>query len=197
MAAAADSFQYTLIAILVFYCWQGFMTTSRLASEASIRRRELVSPLPLPGWKAVAADVGVPVLAATMCFLLGGITYACLGGPFAAMVVLALCLMIPLRIAGRIVLQHVVVIAYPDLSDKVQRLVSMFIGTIAGMPFLIAEAVVCLPALFLQSVWAALIALTLVQIPLLAVFLFFAGKASERAIATGEPVSLWALARRR
>lgn len=101
----------------------------------------------------------------------------------------------PLRLAGRIVLQHVVVMAYPDLTDKIQRLISMFIGTVVGIPFLIAEALICLPGILLHSVWAALIPLTLVQIPLGALFLFLAGRASERAIATGEPVSLIRLVR--
>jgi hypothetical protein len=180
---------------MVFYLWQGFMTTSRLASEASIRRRELIAPLPIPGWQSVAADMGVPISAVLICFLIASLAYVSFGGPDPLLVAFGFGLAMPLRLATRIVLQHIVIIAYPDLADKIQRLISMLIGAIVGIPFMIAEVIVCLPGLFLHSAWGMLVPFTLVQIPLGALFLFLAGKASERATATGEPVSLIGLVR--
>lgn len=191
----AESFGYTLVGVMVFYLWQGFMTTSRTASESSIRRRELVAPLPISGWQSVAADMGVPVCAILVCFVSAAITYIALGGPNPILLGFGFGISMPLRLATRIVLQHIVVIAYPDLADKMQRLISMLIGSIVGIPFLLLEVVVCLPGVFLHSIWAALIPLTLIQFPLGALFLFLAGKASERAIATGEPVRLIGLVR--
>ena len=191
----AESLGYTILGLMIFYLWQGFMTTSRTASESSIRRRELIAPLPISGWQSVAADMGVPVCAVLICFFAASLTYIALGGPNALLVAFGFGIAMPLRLAGRIVLQHVVVMAYPDLADKIQRLISILIGAIIGLPFLILEVLVCLPGLFLHSVWAAIIPLTLLQFPLGALFLFLAGRASERAIATGEPVSLLRLAR--
>jgi hypothetical protein len=188
--AESESLGYTVLGLMVFYLWQGFMTTSRTASESSIRRRELVAPLPISGWQSVAADLGVPFCAVLICFVTCGVTYIAFGGISAALVLVGFALALPMRIAGRMVLQHLVVLAYPDLTDKMQRLLSMFIGAIIGLPFLIAEGVVCLPGLFLHSVWLALIPLTLIQIPLSALFLYMAGRATERAIATGEPVNI-------
>jgi hypothetical protein len=193
--SGSESLGYTLLGIMIFYLWQGFMTTSRTASESTVRRRELIAPLPISGWKTVAADMGVPVCAVLICFVMATASYIAMGGPDALLVAFGFGIAMPLRLATRIVLQHIVVLAYPDLADKIQRLLSMLICTVVGIPFLIAEAVVCLPGLFLHSVWGALIPLALVQIPLGALFLFLAGRASERAIATGEPVSLLRLVR--
>ena len=194
-STASEGFVYTMVGFLAFYYWQGFTAIARTSSEASIRRRDLVSPLPIAGWKMVAADLGVPILATSLCFAIGAVTYVALGGPKAGLVAVGFGIVVPLRFAGRSVLQHIIVIAYPDLADKLQRLVSMFIGTIVGFPFLVIEAISCLPGLFLHSVWIGVIGLILIQLPLCWLFLFLAGKATERAIATGEPVRIFALFR--
>jgi len=188
-----ESLGYTVLGLMAFYLWQGFMTTSRTASEASIRRRELTAPLPIIGWQSVLADLGVPFCAVVICFVSGALAYLVVGGPSAAFVAFGFGLALPMRLTGRIALQHVVVIAYPDLADKIQRLISMLVGMAIGLPFLVLEAVACLPGLFFHSIWAALIPLTLIQIPLAVLFFTLAGKATERAIATGEPVRIFGL----
>jgi hypothetical protein len=66
-----------------------------------------------------------------------------------------------------------------------------------AIPLFLAEIVVCIPAMLTQSVWAALIPLALIQFPFLFVLLAIAGRASERAIATGEPVSIWRVVTRK
>ena len=42
---------YTGILMVVAYGSLGFMTTAKTASESAMRRRELISPLPISGWK--------------------------------------------------------------------------------------------------------------------------------------------------
>jgi len=190
-----EAVRYTIFFVVIFYGSMIFSTIARNAAEAAIRRRELIAPLPIKGWQVVAADMGVSVCAMLLFYLALAATYGVMRGPEWQMVLVGVGIGLPIRSAGRFVLQYIVVIAYPDLADKIQRLVSPMIYGLVALPFLLVEGLAILPGAILQSPWGVLIPLILVQIPLLAFFLFLAGKASQRAIATGEPVRLTRLFR--
>ena len=178
---------------IAFYCSMGFLATAKAACESSVRRRELLSPLPIAGWKSVVANLGVPFLTVLLFFVGCGVTYAIARAPSWPLVLFAFGLGLPLRMGARMVLQYIVGLAYPDVADKIQQFFAVGVYAIATSPFLIAEVVLCIPGLIFHSLWILFAALTLFQVPLIALLLFLAGKATERAVATGEPVRLLGL----
>jgi|GEM_PF-2228628 len=179
------------------YATMLFMQIARTGTEAAIRRRELLSPLPIPGWKAVTANLGVPQIAMTLFGLGTALAYAATRAPYALLIMTCFAVFLPIRTFGRMTLQYLIVLGYPDAADKIQQVVSVGVYSLMTVPFLILEGLALIPGLILQSFWIGIISLTLVQIPIIATLLFFAGLASDRAIATGEPVNLLRLITRR
>jgi hypothetical protein len=177
---------------LMLYTTIGFMTAAKTASEAAIRRRELLAPLPIPGWQSVAANLVSPMISAVLLTIGFSMTYGVGGGPFLAETVFGALIVFSLRLAARMVLQYGIVLGYPDSADKLQQLVGHVVYTLLSVPLLIGEIIVCIPALLLQSVWLALGILAIYESALLGLLLFLTGKAAEKAIATGEPVSIFA-----
>ncbi|MGV3617496.1 MAG: putative ABC exporter domain-containing protein [Fimbriimonas sp.] len=182
-----------IVAGALLYATFGFMAAARTACEASVRRRELVSPLPIDGWQNVAADLAVPVTSLFLYSLGVALVYAIAGAPQWPFVAFGALILYPLRTASRMTLQYILVLGYPDFSDKVQQFVAQFAYWLLAVPFILAEVVVLLPAFFLKSVWLGLVSMSILEVGLLALFLALAGRASERAVATGEPVSIWSL----
>ncbi len=178
------------------YCSMGFLATAKAACESAIRRRELLSPLPFPGWQSVAANLGTPYCTIILFFSGCGITYALFRAPYWPLVSFAFGVGLPLRLSARMILQYIIGIAYPDAADKLQQFFAVGVYAIATSPFLVAEFIICLPGMILHSFWIVAISLTLIQIPIGAVLLLLAGKASEKAVATGEPVSVMSVVRR-
>lgn len=181
---------------MLLYGSFGFMASARTGSEAAIRRRELVAPLPLPAWQVVAADLGVPVILMFLTCLGAAIAYTIGGGSYGAYVLYGALILYPIRTASRMILQYVMVLGYPDFADKVQQFVSQFAYWLMASPLIMIEAILCVPAILLQSIWLGLIVLTLFEIALGAALLALAGKASSRAVATGEPVRVLSLLRK-
>lgn len=181
---------------LLFYSTFGFMASARTASEAALRRRELLSPLPLRGWESVAANLSMPMLAGLLMSVAFAITYATWLGTSWTWIVAGVLTVFPIRLAARMVLQYAVVLGYPDFADKVQQIISQGVYYLLTMPFMVGEVLVCIPAILFRSFWLGLILLTLYEIGTLAILLFLTGKATERAVATGEAVNLWQVARR-
>ena len=188
---------FTAITMIALYCSMGFMATAKTASESAIRRRELLAPLPFPGWQSVAANLGAPFATAFLFFLGCAITYVVMRGPNSLMVAFGFGIALPLRLAARMILQYIVVIAYPDAADKMQQFIAVGVYLLVATPFLIAEFILCIPGLLLHSPWLLLLLVSFFQVPLTAILLFLAGKASETAVATGEPVRIWSLVARR
>ena len=93
-------------------------------------------------------------------------------------------------------LQYGLVIGYADLADKVQQFLGSFVYYVFAGPILAVEVLLCIPAFALQSVWLGLVVVTLFQLPLIAGLLVIVGRASDRAVASGEPVSLVAALKR-
>lgn len=180
-----------LIFFFAFYSSIGFMTSARSASEAAVRRRDLFDPLPVPAWQSVAANLVVPWTAMFLFCLCAGIAYAALGSDQWPLVVFGLCVFFPLRLSARMVLQYVMVLAYPDFSDKVQQLLAQGVYYLMAAPFLILELVFAVPALLLHSLWLGLVTLSVLEVVFLAALVWVSGIAASRAVATGEPVNLW------
>ena len=88
---------YGVIAFSAFYASIIFMTGGKTASEAAIRRRELISPLPIRAWKAVAAILGVPMLVYFILCVSTSFCYAIDGGREWTRVVFAFVLFVRLR----------------------------------------------------------------------------------------------------
>jgi hypothetical protein len=185
----------TVVAI-GFYCSMGFMTSARTASEAAVRRRDLIAPLPLPGWQCVAANLTVPWISMSLFSVGAGIAYGSGDGSLWPAVCFAMCLTFPLRLGARMALQYILVLSYPDFADKLQQLLAQGVYYLCAGPFIIGELIVLIPAFLLQSIWVGLIALTLIQVLYMAVFLWLAGLASDRAVASGEPVRILGLVSR-
>ena len=188
---------FLLLAGLASYSTMAFMQIARTASEGAIRRRELLSPLPKKGWQSVAANLAVPVMAFDLFCFGCALSYGSLRAPDARLVVFGFLVFMPLRTAARMTLQYVIVLGYPDLADKMQQVLSVGVYMILTTPFLFAEVVFCIPALYFQSMWLGFVTLSLLQIPFIVFLLFIAGKAAEKAVATGEPINLFQLFRSR
>jgi len=180
---------------MILYSAILFMGSAKTASEAAIRRRELLAPLPISGWQSVAANLAPPGISVLLFCWTGSLIYGAAQGPYWAYVVFAAAVLYPIRLAARMVLQYAQVLAHPDLADKVQQFLSQGVYYALALPLVIIEVIVCMPALFLKSWWLALICLTVLQVIFLAVLFKLTGKASERSIATGEPISLWRMVR--
>lgn len=181
------------IAAAAFYASIGFLAAGKTASEAAIRRRELLSPLPIPSWQSVAANLGVPFMIVTLFACGATVAYALDGGAMPGMVAFGLLLLFPLRTMGRMTLQYGLVLNFGDLADKVQQLMSGLVYYLAATPLAIAEFIICIPAIVLRSPWIAIIGVTLLNVPILIGMLALVGKAAARAVASGEPVSLWSM----
>lgn len=178
---------------IALYCSMGFMASAKTACEAAIRRRELLSPLPIAGWKAVAANLAVPFCTAFLFFASIGVTYGIAQAPNWPLIVFTFVVGLPLRLIARMILQYIVGLGYPDVADKIQQFFAIGIYAMATSPFLATEVLLCIPGLILHSIWTVIIALTAFQLPLTAILLTLAGKAAEKAIATGEPVRITSL----
>lgn len=181
---------------MLLYGSFGFMASARTACEAAVRRRELVAPLPLPAWQAVAADLGVPFILMYLTCFGASLAYVVGGGSYGAFLLYGALVLYPLRTASRMTLQYVMVLGYPDFADKVQQFVAQFAYWIMAFPFILLETLLCVPAIFFKSIWGGLLILTVFEAALLAAFLALAGKASSRAVATGEPVRIFSLLKR-
>jgi len=194
--AETENIGFAALLGIGLYCSMGFLASAKAACEAAIRRRELLSPLPIAGWKTVVANLGVPICTILLFFGGCGISYAAMRSPSWQLVAFAFCLCLPLRLIARMVLQYIIGIAYPDIADKIQQFFAVGVYGIATTPFLCIEAILCIPGMVLHSLWGVFIAITLFQLPLTAFLLFLAGKATEKAVATGEPVRLLSLIKR-
>ena len=188
---------YSAFAGMGAYATMLFMQIARTGTEAAIRRRELLSPLPIPGWKAVVANLGVPQVALSLFGLGTALAYSATMASYALLVWIAFSVFLPIRTFARMVLQYLIVLAYPDAADKLQQVVSVGVYALLTMPFLLLEGISIIPGLITQSFWIGLAGLIVVQIPITAILLMLTGIASNRAIATGEPVNLYRLITRR
>ncbi|HLK15442.1 MAG TPA: putative ABC exporter domain-containing protein [Fimbriimonadaceae bacterium] len=173
-----------------------FMTGGRTASEAAVRRRDLIAPLPIPGWKVVAANLGVPWLVGFLFGFATALTYTIGGGWGWGTAILGLVVFLPLHFAVHTLVLYGIVLGYADLADKVQQLLGGFVYYVFAGPIMIADAVVGVPAYFVGGVTGAVVALIVVQIPAVILLLLLVGRASDRAIASGEPVTLIAALRK-
>jgi hypothetical protein len=182
------------IVLVSFYLSFGFMASAKAASESAVRRGDLIAPLPITAWKAVVANLTVPWLAMFGFCLGAGITYAGTGSDEWPLIAFGLCLTFPLRLGARMVLQYILVLSYPDFADKVQQLIAAGVYYMFAAPFFFVELILAIPAILLHSVWVGLITLSVLQVPFLVLLLWLAGLASDRAVASGEPVNLFKLA---
>jgi len=182
---------------IVIYASMGFMTSARTASEAAVRRRELIAPLPIKAWEGVMANLVVPWISMILFAVLAAIGFACSSTEYRVEALVGLGLVFPLRLASRMVLMYVLVLAYPDFEDKVQQLLGQGIYYLVAAPFVIVEIIALIPAFVLHSVWCGLLVLLVLEAFILWAMLALAGAATERAVATGEPVRLLKLIRRK
>jgi hypothetical protein len=187
---------YVVLGSALIYATFGFMAAARTACEAAVRRRDLVAPLPIPGWQAVAADLSVPALSMALCGGGAALAYSLGGGARWPLVAVAAAGLYVLRTAARMTLQYILVLGYPDFADKLQQMLSQFVYWLFAAPLVLFEAICCIPAIVLQSYWVGVGTLIVVQLGFLALLLPLAGKASERAIASGEPVRFLSLLRK-
>jgi hypothetical protein len=181
---------YTFAIVAPIYASMIMVNIARTAAQASIMRRELVSPLPIKGAHVVLADLGVPIMVGALFGIAAGFAYAASQGPFWPQALLGMCLLFPLRLATRMVIQYLVVLANPDMADKLQQ---MFAGcgvNLLSIPLFFVEAILCIPAIILKSVWLGVGALIVGDALLLLLLTGLTGKALERALASGEPVNL-------
>lgn len=184
-----------LLMPLIIYANLVFLGSAKTASEAAIRRREILVPLPIGGWQSVAANLGVPAISATVFFVCAGLAYLASGAPQWAWVSFGLAILLPVRLVTRMVVQYIVVLAYSDFADKTQQFLAQFVSYLLNLPLILLEIVVCIPAILVKSVWIGLGSLLALQCVLLPILLAAAGRASDRAIAAGEPVGFWRLMR--
>lgn len=180
---------------LVIYANILFLGSAKTASEAAIRRREILVPLPIGGWQSVAANLGVPAISGTLFFTCSGLAYMVFGAPEWPLVGFGLAVVLPIRLVTRMILQYIVVLAYSDFADKTQQFLAQFVSYLLNLPLLVLEVIVCIPAFVLHSFWIGLGALLVLECILLPILLAAAGRASDRAIAAGEPVGFWRLMR--
>jgi len=191
-----EGFGFAFLIGISFYVSIGFMALARTASEGAIRRRDLLSPLPISGSQAVVANLGVPLMALFLfCIGAASVYVVSPDSSYRALVFFGLVVLLPLRMAVRMTLQYLVILGYPDFSDKIQQLFSTWVFALTASPLLVFEGIALVPAILLRSFWLGLVTLALVQIPFLFVSLFLAGKASERTISTGEPVTIFGMLR--
>ncbi|HWD41280.1 MAG TPA: putative ABC exporter domain-containing protein, partial [Fimbriimonas sp.] len=181
---------YGVLYFLAFYASIGYLTSARTAAESAIRRRDLISPLPLPAWQVVAANLSVPTITALLFGLGAGITCVLLHFSHPGYVAFALIVIFPIRVLSRMLVQYVTLLAYPDLSDRIQQVFSQFVAYLLFIPLVVVEGVLILPGILLQSPSLALGALLVTDCLFVWLLLYLAGKASAKAITTGEPVSL-------
>ena len=189
----SDVIAYAGILMVVAYGSLGFMTTAKTASESAIRRRELIAPLPIKGWQVVAANLGTPYCSGLLFFFGCAVMYVAFRAPSWPILGFGIAVGLSLRLAARMALQYIIGVVYPDAADKIQQFFAVGIYGLLALPFILIEGIVCLPGIYLHSIWMALIPVTLVQVPFIALFVLVAGKASDRAIASGEPVTIWSL----
>jgi len=174
-----------------------FQSFSQLSCLAAIKRRELINPLPIPGYQAVAADLVVPFGVLIVLCVSATVTAAIAGKEAIWLFAFNMCLLLPLRIAARMVLQYLVLLGYPDATDPTNRLMAGIAYGVAAIPLLLVELLVAVPAIIFHSVWSAVLPLAILQIPFFIGLLMLTGKAREKAIATGEPVTLLGTLRNR
>lgn len=180
------------IMVLVAALYASFLLVNlgKVAFRSVAKRRELVDPLPIPGRDAVLANLGIPAIISATLFLGMAIGYSSMGGTNWPLILLTLGLTLPVRFFVRLLLQYLVSLSAPDIADQTQQLLSQVWNWILLIPFAMVEAMFCIPAWILSESPAvtAIVAL-LIQIPILYGMLCLTGKAAERAVASGEPVS--------
>ena len=165
-----NAFGYAGILMVVAYGSLGFMTTAKTASESAMRRRELISPLPMKGWQTVAANLATPYCSGLLFFFGCALMYMSFLAPNWPILGFFIAITLAMRLAARMALQYIIGVTYPDAADKVQQFFAVGIYGLISLPFIGLEALVCAPGIILKSIWIALIPLTLLQIPLAAVF---------------------------
>jgi hypothetical protein len=181
------------LAFLCLYASIGFLASAKTAAEAAIRRREWITPLPIVGRRLVLANLGVPILSSGCFAVSAGVAYSIARGDLWPVALYALGIFYPIRLAGRMTLQYVVVLAYPDFSDRVQQVLGSAVYYLLALPLFIVEVLVCLPAIFLHSFFLGGACLTVTDGAILIGVVILAGHASDRALATGEPLQIRAL----
>ncbi len=195
--AGLDGVGEVVVVLFTVYASMGFMAAAKTASESAVRRRELIAPLPIKGWESVAANLAVPWLSMFEFCAFAGLAYAVTGSRHWPEVLFGLAVFFPMRLAARMVLQYILVLSYPDFSDKVQQFLAMGVYYLCAVPFFVVELVLAIPAILLHSIWIGLITLTVLQIGFLALLLLGAGLANDRSVASGEPVRLFRLVSKR
>jgi len=182
-----------LIVALGFYSSMIFLAIGRAASESAIKRNEMLTPLPISSKRAILANLGVPGIA--FCLFSWGValSYLVLGENHSLEVGLGFGLLLPMRTFARMTLQYLVVIGYPDFSDTLQQVLANGVYFLSAFPFFLLEVVVGVVGYLIHGVLGTIVSVTIIQIPIFIFVLFLTGKASEKAVATGEPVSLMSL----
>ncbi|AIE84949.1 putative ABC exporter domain-containing protein [Fimbriimonas ginsengisoli] len=184
---------YVVLGVMCLYGSMLFLGAARTASEAAVRRRELVAPLPIRGWESVSADLAVPMVSLLLFSFGTSAVLLVARVAYMPLVVFGLLVLFPLRTAARMALQYTLVLGYPDFSDKLQQLLGQFAYWLFAAPLIAGEIVLCLPAIFLKSLWLGAVTLAAFEGGLVFLLVALAGKASERAVATGEPVRIFSI----
>ena len=197
VVAQFDPKGYGVLVFIALYAGMFFMGTAKTACENAIRRRELLSPLPVPTWAAVAANLGVPMVAVVLFGIGSALPLAILQVPQWPSAFIAMAIVYPTLIGVRMLVQYIIGIAYPDVSDKVQQFMSMIVVQLASGPFIIGEALLCIPGVLLKSPLFTVLGVLLFDAPMLVLLLLLAGKITDKVVATGERVNLWQTVTRR
>jgi hypothetical protein len=205
------SFGLSFAIIGPFYASLFLITAARTAGEGALRRRDLVTPLPIPCDSVVLADLGVPLLGAAILGISAGLTYAIAANvgkfhpvfremnfympPWTAILV-GLAVLFPIRIGPRMTIQYLMVLAYPDRADKLQVLFSGCLTNLLTVPYFLIEAIACIPAILLRSVWLGLATVIVLNALFMWLMVLMSGKAVQRSLSSGEPVHMGDLFRR-
>ncbi len=193
---SADGLAATVIFIPVMYASMFFLNAGKSACDSAMRRREIIGPLPVKSWKVALANLGVPLFSMALFSFAIAATYGLGGGHNLAKICIGLGLVFPLRLAGRMMLQYIVALGFPDTADKMQQLMAQLFYYVTSLPFLFLELAFTLPAYIFGSVGFALVVNAIYQLGMLALMLYLAGIASDRSLASGEPVRFWSLTKR-
>jgi ABC-2 type transport system permease protein len=173
----ASFFVGSVVCYLLFILTMSGVVTFR----QSLQRQTLIRPLPIPGWQAVAADVGPRILISCLGGWGAGFTLLLLQPPYASQVALILIVCLPFVLASLNLIQYVVALWFPDAQDKLQQLLSGFV-TLGLTGFLVGflAPFVGVPLWFRLSGWVTALIFMIPAAALAALLLLLAAYAYRR-----------------
>jgi hypothetical protein len=121
-------------------------------------QRQIVRPLPIPAWQAVAADIAPRLLSSCLFCVTAGLTLLATGLEHADRVAPALLFGVPAGLVLLYVLQYLLALWYPDAQDKLQQLLAGFISLfLNGAAITLMVILLAVPLVLRAPLWLTLL----------------------------------------